>query len=270
VLNGLVISGELSMDAPIGAGLVLQHCTLVPGRALTRVGEPRDLGGFSVNIQTAESSFPPLEFMPVPLLIGTDRSAGQHFQLVVSRCISGPIVLHGDACGRAVVEESIIDALEPGSFAFGAGTATLRASTILGSSSVETMELASDCIFTGPLNVTRPQTGCVRFSYVHPDSQTPERYRCQPDLAILDEPDPAQHPFIKASLVPSFTSVRYGQPGYGQLGRSCPDAIRRGGTDEGEMGVFHHLFQPQREAALRAGLRDYLRFGLEAEIFFVT
>jgi hypothetical protein len=36
------------------------------------------------------------------------------------------------------------------------------------------------------------------------------------------------------------------------------------------MGVFNHLQQPQREANLRAALEEYLRFGLEAGLFYVT
>ena len=36
------------------------------------------------------------------------------------------------------------------------------------------------------------------------------------------------------------------------------------------MGAFHDLYEPQREAHLRARMDDYLRFGLEAGLFYVT
>jgi hypothetical protein len=36
------------------------------------------------------------------------------------------------------------------------------------------------------------------------------------------------------------------------------------------MGAFHFLHQPQREADLRVRLQEYLRFGLEAGIFYST
>jgi hypothetical protein len=36
------------------------------------------------------------------------------------------------------------------------------------------------------------------------------------------------------------------------------------------MGAFSHLRQPQREANIRANLAEYLRFGLEAGIFYVN
>jgi hypothetical protein len=34
------------------------------------------------------------------------------------------------------------------------------------------------------------------------------------------------------------------------------------------MGAFHDLYQPQRETNLRIRLDEYLRFGLEAGIFY--
>jgi len=67
-----------------------------------------------------------------------------------------------------------------------------------------------------------------------------------------------------------FTSFRFGNAAYTQLGRFCPDAILRGADDESEIGAFHDLFQPQREAYLRARLEEYLRFGLEAGVFYAS
>ena len=45
---------------------------------------------------------------------------------------------------------------------------------------------------------------------------------------------------------------------------------RTGADDEAEMGAFHDLFQPQRESNIRLRLREYLRFGLEAGVFYET
>jgi len=36
------------------------------------------------------------------------------------------------------------------------------------------------------------------------------------------------------------------------------------------MGAFHNLYQPRREENLRAALNEYLRFGLEAGIFYAS
>lgn len=97
----------------------------------------------------------------------------------------------------------------------------------------------------------------MRFCYVPPGSITPPRYRCIPDEA---------HP----DALPHFTSLRYGDPGYAQLRPATDRSIRVGASDEGEMGVLHALFQPQRETNLRIRLDEYLRFGLHAGVFYAT
>ena len=81
---------------------------------------------------------------------------------------------------------------------------------------------------------------------------------------------PEEQEMVLARLRPTFTSVRYGDPGYAQLSRTCAEEILTGSEDGSEMGVFQHLKQPQRQANLRASLVEYLRFGLAAGIFFVT
>jgi hypothetical protein len=166
---------------------------------------------------------------------------------------------------------------------------TLERVTVLGRVHVKELTLASETIFTDPVTTQRQQAGCIRFSYVpRPEgsrSRTPQRYHCQPDLAIdtaLDKArsqtnsllPPGQAAAIRQStldrLIPSFTSTRYGDPAYGQLSLTCPPEISMGAEDGSEMGAFSFLKQPQRAANLRISLDEYLRFGLEAGIFYVT
>ena len=97
----------------------------------------------------------------------------------------------------------------------------------------------------------------MRFCFVPRGSITPRRHRCQPDADHVD-------------VLPHFTSLRYADPGYCQLRSATPKAIRQGADDEGEMGVMHALFQPQRETNLHIRLDEYLRFGLHAGLFYVT
>jgi hypothetical protein len=154
-------------------------------------------------------------------------------------------------------------------------------STVVGQVHAMRLDLVSNTIFLAPVQVEQLQLGCVRFSYIPPKSLVPRCYNCQPNLALAqrarelglpavsDLPD-IERDLILSSLKPGFTSTRYGDPGYCQLSRSCAVEIKQGAHDQAEMGAFHDLFQPQREANLRARLDEYLRFGLEAGIFYAS
>lgn len=149
------------------------------------------------------------------------------------------------------------------------GTLRVENSTVVGKVRTGLMELASNTIFLAfpiedddwkaPVHCERLQQGCVRFSYVPPGSRVPRRHRCRPQ----DEAEAIR-------VQPRFSSLRYGDPGYCQLDPLCAVEIREGADDGAEMGVFHDLFQPQRETNLRVRLEEYLRFGLEAGMFYAS
>jgi hypothetical protein len=131
----------------------------------------------------------------------------------------------------------------------------------------------------------RRQEGCMRFSFVPDASVTPRRYRCQPQLAIdtavAEAEDAAGGPItaaeralIRSRIVrgmrPGFVAQSPSHPAYCQLRLATPHEIRAGASDEGEMGAYHLLAAPQREANLRIRLEEYLRVGLEAGVFYET
>jgi hypothetical protein len=129
----------------------------------------------------------------------------------------------------------------------------------LASNAIFMARLASGDQWTAPVISERSQEGCVRFSYLPFEARVPRRYYCKPST----QEDSAR-------LLPQFTSLAYGDPGYCQLSQNCAQEIRQGADDEAEMGVFHNLYQPQRITNLRVRLDEYLRFGLEAGIFYVN
>ena len=149
------------------------------------------------------------------------------------------------------------------------GTLRVENSTIRGEVYTGLMELASNTIFLArraeqdtweaPVHCQRLQQGCVRFSYLPLGSRAPRRHRCRPDNQDED-----------IRVLPRFSSLRYGDPNYAQLSPQCATEIQQGADDEAEMGAFHDLFQPQRESNLRVHLEEYLRFGLEAGVFYAS
>jgi hypothetical protein len=264
VLDGFLIAGTIAVQGAL-AELVIRHCTLVPGVTLTADGDPATPAAASL---TAAAST-------------TSRS------LIIERSISGPLRVPYDA--TLSISDSIVDAPEradgkprvalaappTGGAAEGAqaGPATtVESSTLLGLVNVRELTRGSSSIFAdGPLVCERRQQGCLRFSSFEPDgSQTPRRFRCQPDL-VLDAAAPgADLDLIAAAVRPRFTSERYGTPAYAQLIDGGPTEIASGGEQGSEMGAFHHLYQPQREANLRMRLEEYLPFGLEPGLIHVT
>jgi hypothetical protein len=156
--------------------------------------------------------------------------------------------------------------------------------TIRGRILVRQIDLATETVFDGHVESQRTQIGCIRFSYVTPLSRAPRRYRCQPDLAertaIADEEarvgplTPVQRQavrdLVRLRVKPEYTAEAYGLPAYLQLSLRGPEEISKGAEDGSEMGVYCHLKQPQREANLRVRLREYLPFGLEYGVIYVT
>lgn len=248
ILDGLVITGA-GLRLPSAADdeprtLVLRHCTIVPGE----VGTEADAPGLVV-----EHAFARVE---------------------VDASILAP--LHVTETASATIARSILDATEDSLVAYRGpedelapgGNLTLTDVTVMGKVHAQAIEEATNTLFVsrlgdpdtwpGPVWADRRQVGCVRFSFVPEGSRVPRRFQCHPDEG--DAPSPWPH----------FTSLRYGDPGYGQLSIHTAEVIRRGGDDEGEIGAFHALYQPQREANLRIRLDEYLRFGLEAGIYYAT
>lgn len=283
-LDGLVLTGAgvtVSATDNLVDKVTLRHCTLVPGLALTGAGEPMH--------------------PTLPSLI----VANPNVTVIIEHCIVGAI--HADEASRIVIRESIVDATDPSFFAFSAisdpdteedtdtgtplpgGEFSIENSTVIGRVFATQLPLVSNTIFHAsgssvPVRSVRKQIGCVRFSYLPPGAQVPRRYRCQPDLAIqaaIDQREQQHGPLteeqkttltagVQTQVQPAFNSLRYGAPAYCQLRQSTPIEIRRGADDESEMGVFHQVFQPQRETNVLTRLDEYLRFGLEAGLFYET
>jgi hypothetical protein len=197
---------------------------------------------------------------------------------------------------RLCISDSILDATSPGEEAIGApgcpvahAVLTIARSTVIGQVQVRSIDLGENSIFDGRITVARRQHGCLRFSYVEPLSRTPPRFHCQPDLAagaiaqtLRDQAAAQGRPAPTAAEItaaqrgewtrvrPRFTSRRYGSPTYCQLRPDCPAEIVRGADDESEMGAFHDLFQPQREANLRARLEEFVPTGFDVGVILAS
>jgi hypothetical protein len=268
-LSGVVVEGFLDVVGDLGQ-LRFLHSTLVPGRQLDEDGKPK-ASNPSVIVEG---------------LSATGAIINTELKVEAAYSILGGLVVPENAAGIWILD-SIVDgagsAAISGPSASHSAPLTTERSTFFGTVLVKSLH-ASEAIFNDIADAQRTQDGCVRFSFVPPGSHVPRRYRCQPDLEIAQEIADAlkRNPlltaleqaeitsFIEGWLVPSFKARNYGSPYYAQLHLGCPEQIRTGAEDGSEMGAFCNLKQPQRESNLKIRLQEYLPFGLQAGIIYVT
>ncbi|MEO8809411.1 MAG: hypothetical protein ABI386_04105 [Rhodanobacter sp.] len=271
LLDGLLVVGRgIDVQGPNDDGdgappgddlceLVIRHCTLVPGWALHFNCDPKRPGEPSITLD------------------------GSRAALRIEHSILGAISVisplrRGDPAPLQLCD-SIIDATGLERVALGAPDeavayveASLTRCTVIGEVQVHSVALAQDSIFASALRVLRRQFGCIRFCYVTGGSRTPRRFHCQPDLALAavaagGAGTPAGE---LLRVVPQFRSLRYPAPHYLRLTDQCCDELRRGASDRSVMGVYHDLYEPQREANLAARLAEYVPAGTDAGILFAN
>lgn len=236
--------------------LVIRHCTLVPGWALQCDCDPKRPGEPSVTLD------------------GTRASLRIEQSIVGAISVISP-VRRGEPSILEICD-SIVDATGIERTALGAPDeavayveASFRRCTVIGQVQAHSVRLAEDCIFASTIRVLRRQFGCVRFCYVPEGSRTPKRFHCQPDRALDAVPAKRQAQESRR-VVPQFRSLRYGTCDYARLHDDTCAEIRTGASDQSAMGVYHDLYEPQREANLAWRLQEYTPADADAGILFAS
>jgi hypothetical protein len=243
---------QLVLQGPL-EGVDIRHCTFVPGLSLDSAGKPAcpdepvlALSGLRGNLSVRRSILGPVTVRSTPGADpGMDRAgAPPRFEFTDS------VLDHASGCCPSL-----------GSNGRAVAFARLRVErcTVLGRVEVHALELAQDSLFGARVLVARRGLGCVRFCYVAPQSLTPPRYHCQP------EEDLTPPGLVRLW----FRSRRYGRPDYVLLAPGTEDKIRRGASDQSEMGVFHDEYFPQRRDNLRARVAEFTPAGAEIQVLFI-
>jgi hypothetical protein len=244
VLEGLLLTGGPLRVAVAGAGCRIQirHCTLAPD------GPP----GAALAVSVAGG--------PVELTI--DHSIVAAGTIELSRGGAAPAGKPGERLVNMRVTDSILGAAisappagDP-PLALDAQRSTLLAPVVAGAVS------AINSIFAAP--VAAPPVNAppgankgtpplvFRFCYLH---------------------EPPNGATLQSCVLPKdgrlrFASTRYGDPDYGRLANTCPVAISQGADDGSELGAYHELYLPQRDAMLRARLEEYTVAAMRPAIFY--
>lgn len=284
-LDGLLVTGRpVRISGPLRE-VAIRHTTLVPGWTLQYDCEPNR--GLEPSLQLYDT--PGTRVSIEHSILGT-------IQVKLNEVDEEPIPIYiGDSILDATGPE--IEALGTPEWRFGVqnrrlahAALTIVRSTVFGYVDVHAIDLAENTIFDGVVTVGRRQRGCMRFCYAPwPDSRTPRRFNCQPDLArragaedlrtkaLAEGLPPPTDDEIKAAqdreserVRPRFGSRRYGVPTYAQPAATCAEEITQGADDESEMGVYHDLYRPQRAANLLARLQEYTPAGMDVGITYVS
>jgi hypothetical protein len=277
LIGDITVEGTAPEDSENPGSLLLSG-VLIEGSVYVSEG---NLGTLSI----ADSTIVPAvgQITVAPSSPGTGQNAS--LTVTLQNTICGPIVLPAAQFSGLTLNltNCVIDGgwdQEEGvvGVAINALTAdaNIQSTTVIGTvgpgtaAGLRTLQ-AGNCIFTATVTVERKQAGCVRYCSLPTDtSMVPRRFNCQPDLALANVTNPADQLATRERLTPSFTSTSYGDPGYCQLSSDCAMEIRAGADVGSEMGAFYFLNQPQRDSNLRSVLPQYLRFGMQAGIFYVT
>jgi hypothetical protein len=242
------VPAQLTDGTPNQLGqLDITNCTLVPGWSVAIDGTPQQP---AAPVLIAEPSGLQVN---IALSITGAIQAGEF----VTVCLSDSIL---DATANTAVAFTSVNGANKGA----GGAVSLTGCTVIGKVHTTELTLASDCIFwsklmqgdswTAPLIADRKQSGCVRFSYLPVGAVTPRQFKCVQQ--------------VLAGPQPIFFSLRYGAPGYAKLLSATSDKIRLGADDGGEMGAFHFLLAPLREADAAIRLEEYMPVGLEFGMIF--
>lgn len=276
-------SPPLFWNAP--AEVIIRHTTLVPGWTLEHNCEPGNPTAYSLTFENLPQARVKVERSIIgSIKVSQDEVLTEPISIQISDSILDATRFEYDALSAGFMPDPHNE--DKLNYRLAHAVLTMACSTVFGQIHTHAIDLAENSIFDHLVKVGRRQRGCIRFCYVDhnlPGTRTPRRYNCQPDLVeqavwaefergeITTEADrDLKLARERLRVRPLFQSVRYGKPTYAQLAEACAVEITQGADDESEMGVFHHLYNPQRETNLRARLQEYTPADMEVGLIIVT
>lgn len=180
---------------------------------------------------------------------------------------SAPAHLPAPALNRSLLADAFPLELSDAALAFGDGMLDLSRCTVIGRVVAHQAEI-SECILWDLAQVDNAQNGCTRFSAWANGSILPRKYEC---VTIPQQ-------------APLFTSIDFGQPGYGQLrtlvdasilpdtsaSAGPPNTISAGAEDGSEMGAYARDKNPIKQRGLLIKYQEYMPAGLNPVIVYAT
>jgi hypothetical protein len=163
--------------------------------------------------------------------------------VVLDRTITGPVKTSANVATVTMTDAAVQNT----AFAVALDMATTGVSlehvTVVGDTLAQTLT-ASNAILSGKVTLGDPANSCFRYTRYPQEVTGVKLFRC-------------------TTLLPIFSSFQFGHPAYLGLSVNTPSALRRGGEEGGEMGVWYEAGIPWREQNVMLKLGEYLPVGLK-------
>jgi len=242
--GGLVIqAGALKTPLVVSpGGDVLQVGNTLSGSSLTLDGLTLAGGLFTLrgDVPKVKLRFCSLD----PATAGIDcqpKNPGSSLEL--DHVITGPVKTSANAVSAAFTDTAVQTTTGATALDMTATAVSLEHVTVVGDTLASALT-ASNAILFGQVTLGDTANSCFRYTR-YPQEVTGVRlFRC-------------------TTLLPIFSSFQFGHPAYLGLSVNTPAALRRGGEEGGEMGVWYAAGIPWREQNVMLKLREYLPVGLK-------
>ena len=237
VLDGLWIGADAAAAVYLRGNyeqVTLRHMTLDPGGEKTRDEGSDVLPAISLIIE------------------------GYVDQLLIESSIIGPVQIDNDGyIEKAVIKDTIVQNRDNTIPALDLPDCELHLQRVTVIGDVQAQCLwATDSLIVGHGIIENTQCGCFRFSAAKDEDggRLPRPYR----PAWIDKPNIL------------FTTTRFGDPAYMQLGENAPQTIVRGAENDAEIGAYNALINSIKLDSLQTKVEEYMPFGLLPVYIFET
>jgi hypothetical protein len=163
--------------------------------------------------------------------------------LELDQVITGPVKTSANVASAALTDTAVQNTTGGTAIDMATTAVSLEHVTVVGDTLAPAL-MASNAILFGQVTLGDAANSCFRYTR-YPQEVTGVRlFRC-------------------TTLLPIFSSFQFGHPAYLGLNVNTPAALRRGGEEGGEMGVWYAAGIPWREQNVMLKLREYLPVGLK-------
>jgi hypothetical protein len=243
--GGLVIQAR-ALETPVivsPGGDVLQVGNTISGVSLTLDGLTLAAGNVTM---AGDVPFVKLRFCSLDPatsgIICQPKNPGATLEL--DQVITGPVKTSANVSTATLTDTAVQNTAFATALDMATTAVSLEHVTIVGDTLAQ-MLTASNAILFGTVMLGDAASSCFRYS-CYPKEVTGVKL------------------FRSTTLLPIFSSFQFGHPAYLGLSVNTPAALRRGGEEGGEMGVWYVAGIPWREQNMMLKLREYLPAGLKA------